>query len=89
MSEPWPRVRNPHAFRKNWPKKKARANRSERAAVRSLIASTQSDDLTSALLKHLVYRHTIRKSFVMPLKEFLETRWQQQVRNATQKRGIA
>ena len=32
------RMENPHAFRKNWPKKKARENRSERAAVRSLMA---------------------------------------------------
>lgn len=74
------RMENPHAFRKNWSKKKARANRSERAAVRSLIAWTAADELTGTELKHVVYRNTIRKSDVMPLNKFLATRWQQTVR---------
>lgn len=83
------RMENPHAFRKSWPKKKARANRSERAAARSLIASAQLDDLTGKLLKHLVRRHTIRKSGVMPLKDFLEGRWQERVRKSNSKQGPA
>lgn len=74
------RMENPHAFRKNWPKKKARENRSERAAVRSLMASSHPDDLTGELLKHIVHRHTIHKSGVMPLKDFLEDRFQQRLR---------
>lgn len=74
------RMENPHAFRKNWPKKKARANRSERAAVRSLMASSHPEDLTGELLKHAVHRHTIRKSGVMPLKDFFGDRLQQRIR---------
>ena len=79
-------MENPHAFRKNWPKKKARANRSERAATRSLIASAQPEDLTGEQIKHLVHRHTIQKSGVMPLKKFLAHRWQQRVRDSNSKR---
>lgn len=78
------RMENPHAFRKNWPKKKARENRSERMAVRSLMASSHPDDLTSELLKYVVHRHTIRKSDVMPLREFLAGRLQQWLRMAPQ-----
>lgn len=76
------RMENPHAFRKNWSKKKARANRRERVVARSLLASVKPDELTRELLKRSVYRHTIRKDFVMPLRAFLETRWQQKVRNS-------
>jgi hypothetical protein len=75
------RMENPHAFRKNWSKKKARENRRERAAVRSVFASAEPDEVTAKLLKCIVYRHTIHKSDVMPLKQFLDTRWQQQIRN--------
>jgi len=74
------RMENPHAFRKNWAKKKARANRCERVAVRSLFARVEADELTGERLKHVVYRHTIHKSDVMPLKEYLRTRWQERVR---------
>ena len=77
------RMENPHAFRKNWPKKKARAKRSQRAATRSLIASTEPSELTGELLKHAVHHHTIHKSHVMTLKEFLDTRWQQCVCNSS------
>jgi hypothetical protein len=73
------RMENPHAFRKNWAKKKARVNRQERVAVRSMLASTEDDELTGKLLKHICHRHTIRKTHVMPLREFLAERWQQRV----------
>jgi hypothetical protein len=76
------RMENPHAFRKNWPKKKARANRSERAAVRSLVSSMEPEELTSEFLKRAVHRNTIHKSDVMPLKEFLDARWQQWVQDS-------
>lgn len=76
------RMENPHAFRKNWPMKKARANRRERVAIRSLVASTEPEDLTGELLRHAVYRHTIHKSHVMPLKAYLKARWQQELRNS-------
>jgi hypothetical protein len=65
-----PRIENPHAFRKNWPKKKARANRRERVAVRSLLAKTDQLELTPATIKGV--RRTqpkIVKSGVVTLRQ--------------------
>lgn len=64
-------MENPHAFRKNWPKKKARANRRDRVAVRSLVASADAEDLTGARVKSVVGGHDIWKSGVMTLRDWV------------------
>ena len=64
-------MENPHAFRRNWPKKKARANRCERVKVRAVIASTPVDDLTAGAMRSAVKRHAVHKSDVMTVRDFL------------------
>lgn len=64
-------MEHPHAFRKNWPKKKASANRKIRAAELRLVASIVPEELASEQVKRVVYRHTIHKDSVMPLKQFV------------------
>lgn len=46
-----PHLENPHAFRKNWSKKKSRANRRQRAAIRSLVDKDGGADVTPAKIK--------------------------------------
>jgi len=67
------RMENPHAFRKNWPRKKARANRAGRAAARKAFARVDVEEMTDQLLRRMLNRRTILKSGVMPLREFLRT----------------
>jgi hypothetical protein len=65
-----PHMENPHAFRKNWPKKKARVHRRERAAVRSLFAGVEIGEVTTEVVKNV--RRTlpkIVKSGVVPLRQ--------------------
>jgi len=62
-------MENPHAFRKNWPKKKARENRRDRVALRSALADTDAEDLTSKAVGKLRDKTTIRKSSVSSLRE--------------------
>ena len=64
-------MENPHAFRKNWAKKKARAARSERRKVRALVCKTPADDLTAGAIRSATRRHQIVKSNVMTVREFL------------------
>jgi hypothetical protein len=66
-----PLIEHPHAFRKNWPKKKARVNRSERAAVRKLMTSGRFE-ITSASLKKIKSRHWVRKCGILTLRQRLE-----------------
>ena len=60
-------MENPHAFRKNWPKKKARANRRDRAVLRS--HPPAADGLTPAALRSVTARRAIVKSYVRTLRE--------------------
>jgi|SRR6185437_11669743 len=76
------RMENPHAFRKNWPKKKARANRAGRVAVRNAWASMDLDQMTDQLLRRMLNQRTFNKSDVMPLREFLHA-----VRNGDSQRN--
>ena len=65
-------MENPHAFRTNWPKKKARANRRERVKIRALLARLPADDLTAGAVAAAVKRHDIHKSGVMTVREMLQ-----------------
>jgi hypothetical protein len=71
-----PLLENPHAFRKNWPKKKARVNRQARrkaeVAIQTAVASGNDDALGSEAVKRLQKGQKIRKSFVMTLGEALK-----------------
>ena len=62
----------PHAFRKNWPKKKARINRARRRladlAIQTIIKGANSDAIVVPRRKRGEY---IRKSGVVPLGEFV------------------
>jgi Mg-chelatase subunit ChlI len=61
-------LENPHAFRKNWPKKKARANRAERVKARSLLAGLPPEDVTAGAIEAAVARVDIVKSGVVTLR---------------------
>jgi hypothetical protein len=65
-------MENPHAFRKNWPKKKARENRRDRVALRSVLAEVDVSEVTAKGIKHLRDKSPIRKSFVTNLKVSIE-----------------
>ena len=64
-------MENPHAFRKNWPMKKARANREIRAAERRLVTGSVPEELTPEQIKRVAHRRTIHKNYVVSLKQFL------------------
>lgn len=61
-----------HAFRKNWPKNKAKANRRNRVAQRRAVASADPAGVTAPLLKSVNRRRTIRKSGVVSLREWVQ-----------------
>jgi hypothetical protein len=73
---PW--CEAPHAFRKNWPKKKARVNRTERRDVKQTIdkdlSSGNEDDLTLNKLKTIHVPNAIRKTRVMTLRQRLQSK---------------
>lgn len=56
----------PHAFRKNWPKKKARIIRRERRKLTDAVKSGDTD-LSPAKLKTMKIRGQLRKSYVLTL----------------------
>ena len=77
-----PYTEYPHAFRKNWPKKKARANRRERSLVKILFQSTTDESkLTRAAIRSVKKRlPKIVKNGVVTLRERIE--------NNHKKRGL-
>ena len=64
-------MENPHAFRKNWPKKKARANRRDRVTVRSLLATAGADELTSAHVRAVVGGRDLHKTGTLTLRDWV------------------
>ena len=64
-------MENPHAFRKNWPKKKARVNRRDRVKVRSLLARADADELTRAHVKSVTGGHDVFKTGVLTLRQWV------------------
>ncbi len=82
-----PHMENPHAFRKNWPKKKARANRSERAKVRAILATEEPADLTAERIKS-VHRgqQPIIKSAIVTLRQRIEDNRKDRARKANRKK---
>ena len=64
-----PLMENPHAFRKNWRKKKAREHRRDRVALRSALAGATAGEMTAAEVKRLRWHHHPVKSDVMTLRE--------------------
>src|SRR5262245_43728140 len=66
-----PYLEAPHAFRKNWPKKKARANRRTRRLADTLIRESVKrddvEDLTSRAVKNVRKGKDIRKTQVVTL----------------------
>ena len=65
-----PHMENPHAFRKNWPKNKARANRGERVAVRAMLISSNHTELTAGAVKGVRRKQErILKSGVVTLRQ--------------------
>ena len=75
-------MENPHAFRKNWPKKKARANRRERVKARTIVATAPDDDRTAGAVKSVRQRNAIRKGSVMTVREYVAVKKDQRVRLA-------
>jgi hypothetical protein len=73
---PW--CEAPHAFRKNWPRKKARVNRAERRDVKQTIgqdlSSGNEDDLTLKKLKTIHVPSAIRKTHIMTLRQRLQNK---------------
>jgi len=67
-----PLLEAPHAFRKNWPKRKARANRRTRHVAKRVlddaVKASDTEDLTARAIKSLQKGRTIGKHFVMPLR---------------------
>jgi hypothetical protein len=70
-------MEHPHAFRKNWPKKKAYANRSTRRMLKSLL--TKSGENSSAEAKSLLRPKAIHKNSVMKLRDAIEIRKKRRV----------
>jgi len=68
------RMENPHAFRKNWPKKKARANRRDRVALRSELASGNAEDLTPNAVAKLRNKNPVVKNGVSTLRVSIRTK---------------
>jgi hypothetical protein len=62
-------MENPHAFRKNWPKKKSRANRRDRVALRSELALPNATELTAKAVLALKGKRSIVKSHVSTLRQ--------------------
>jgi hypothetical protein len=65
-------MEHPHAFRKNWPKKKARINRKERHLLQSLVA--KGDEISSAQMRSLTRPKSIYKCGVETLREAIAIR---------------
>jgi hypothetical protein len=61
-------MENPHAFRKNWPKKKAKENRRDRMVLRSSLAWADLNELTGKAVAKLRRKTPIVKSFVSTLR---------------------
>jgi hypothetical protein len=61
-------MENPHAFRKNWPKKKAREHRRDRVALRKALATSEPEELTAGSVKRLRIRQKSVKSLVTNLR---------------------
>jgi hypothetical protein len=62
-------MENPHAFRKNWPKKKARVNRQDRVKMRALLATHPIDELSIGTVKSARKRKSIVKNGVVTVRE--------------------
>ena len=60
----------PHSFRKQWPKKKARANREARRRLDALLRGEA--DPTAAQAKVALGPHVVRKGLVKNLREFID-----------------
>ena len=78
------RMENPHAFRKNWPKKKARANRRSRRKLDMLLLSER--DVTPAMMKAALGPRAISKDGVMSLREMIRLKREIRERRANGKR---
>ena len=59
-------MENPHAFRKNWPKKKAKIVRRERRKSTAAVKSGDAD-ISPAKLKTIKIRGHLRKYYVLTL----------------------
>jgi hypothetical protein len=73
-----PMIENPHAFRKNWPRKKARVNRSRRRRINVLVqeavAKGQCEELSPVLLKSQKPLHQVKKMGIRSLRVYMETK---------------
>ena len=73
-----PLLENPHAFRKNWPKKKRRASKTARRvqdqALRGALAAETREDIAVPKLKELLPAKAIKKNSVWTLAQRLESR---------------
>jgi hypothetical protein len=67
---------HPHAFRKNWPKKKARANRvvRHREKLVTVLGQFEDQDSLASDVRNVVPAEKIRKSGVMTLREWIQNR---------------
>jgi hypothetical protein len=65
-------MENPHAFRKNWSKKKARINRKERHLLQLLVA--KGDEISNAQMRSLIRPKSIYKTGVKTLREAVAIR---------------
>jgi hypothetical protein len=69
------RMEAPHAFRKNWPKKKARINRSRRrVADRAVQEVLKGADVDRLVVPKRTRGEHLRKDGVAPLKDFVTLR---------------
>ena len=84
-----PYLEAPHAFRKNWPKKKSRANRRTRhladALIRGSVKSDDVEDLTVSAVKNVRKGRDIRKSQVVTLRQRVKDN--REARARARKRG--
>ncbi len=73
-----PLIENPHAFRKNWPKKKARINRKRRHHLQTLlqaaIACGQADGLSPELLKTVEPLQQVKKQGIRSLRQNVQAK---------------
>lgn len=78
-----PRIEAPHAFRQNWPKKKARINRLKRRRIQAIVRTTMvkgdMDDASPELLKTVEPLQQIKKMEIISLREDVEAKlkWRQ------------
>lgn len=73
-----PMIENPHAFRKNWPRKKARVNRIKRRriqrAVSTALAKNSIDNLSAESLKTIRPLGQWKKTGIISLRQNVENK---------------